>query len=105
MTRKEALAALYRGLDTVFCTSLHTDPERDSERWQVYKDLRRALGVLTPLVHGKPPYESFGFLCDACYMKYAVYMIGHILYHDDVCQSCREAKAKQQASETSEVNA
>jgi len=61
--------------------------------------------VLTPLVHGKVPADCFPMLCGACYLRYVSWKTDDT-YHDDwLCQSCREAKAKEQAqaSEAGEV--
>jgi hypothetical protein len=105
MTRKEALAMLDRGTLAMISTSLHIDPKRDNERWQVFSDMCEAVRVLTPLVHGKAPHNCFSTLCQACSLRYASWKTGET-YHDDfLCQPCREAKAKQQeqTSETSEV--
>jgi len=98
MTRKEALAVLYRLEKTYtrtvieLVTHLHTNtmdtPEHDAFRRQV----RQALEVFTTAVHGPCPVGALS-LCERCLLHYAPLVAW---YHDErrwlhscrCCQAC-----------------
>lgn len=78
MTRKEALATLYRFWDAFFRLS-GSFPEMDAptvraiedERLDIASDAYCALLRLTQVIHGKAPREGSPYLCDVCHARYA----------------------------------
>jgi hypothetical protein len=94
MTRKEALAVLYKVKDAarpVLYSSQATD-EIQLLRTQVYK----ALKILTTTVHGKAKLGDTGHLCEECYLHYVPVHAPFVFLRDeshttkDLCDECLE---------------
>ena len=73
MTRKAALAAMYRMHDA-YLTALISTHQFDQQE-ALRKESMQALAVLTQLVHGKPQGMQHTFLCDVCLQRRSEHVV------------------------------
>lgn len=73
MSRKAALAAMYRMRDA-YLTALISTHQFDQQE-ALRKESMQALAVLTQLVHGKPQGMQHSFLCDVCLQRRSEHVV------------------------------
>jgi hypothetical protein len=94
MTRKEALAILYKVKDAAR-TSLYS-PYANEEMKLLGTQVYDALKVLTAIVHGKAKTTETGHLCEVCYLRYVPFNNPFVYLRDDptvtkdLCGECLE---------------
>jgi hypothetical protein len=94
MTRKEALAILYKVKDAAR-TSLYS-PDANEETRLLGTQVYDALKVLTTAVHGKAKTTETGHLCEVCYLRYVplktpfVFLRDDPIANKDLCGECLE---------------